>query len=164
MAFRNGAVSTSTRSGGRSSSAGSWRPRVASGSGAGRASSSGSPAPTAETTRSTWSTPTMGGAPCSACGQRCLPDRAASFAAVASVQLARPWRVVLSHRIAVPAFLIALTALSAVLRTRQLNGGFWIDEGLSVGIAHHHWSSIPGLLRQDGSPPGYYLLLGLWIR
>jgi mannosyltransferase len=83
---------------------------------------------------------------------------------VASVQLARPWRAVLSHRIAVPAFLIALTALSAVLRTRQLNGGFWIDEGLSVGIAHHHWSSIPALLRQDGSPPGYYLLLGLWIR
>ena len=70
----------------------------------------------------------------------------------------------LSRRIAVPAFLIALTALSAFLRTRQLNAGFWIDEGLSVGIAHHHWSSIPGLLRQDGSPPGYYLLLGLWIR
>ena len=83
---------------------------------------------------------------------------------MASVQLARPWRVVLSHRIAVPAFLIALTALSAFLRTRELNAGFWIDEGLSVGIAHHHWSSIPGLLRQDGSPPGYYLLLGLWIR
>jgi mannosyltransferase len=83
---------------------------------------------------------------------------------VTSVQLARPWRVVLSHRISVPAFLVALVALSAVLRTRQLNAGFWIDEGLSVGIAHHHWSSIPGLLRQDGSPPGYYLLLGLWIR
>jgi mannosyltransferase len=83
---------------------------------------------------------------------------------VASVQLARPRRVVLSHRIAVPAFLVALTALSAFLRTRELNAGFWIDEGLSVGIAHHHWSSIPGLLRQDGSPPGYYLLLGLWIR
>ncbi len=83
---------------------------------------------------------------------------------MASVQLARPWRLVLSRRIAVPAFLIALTALSAFLRTRELNAGFWIDEGLSVGIAHHHWSSIPGLLRQDGSPPGYYLLLGLWIR
>ena len=83
---------------------------------------------------------------------------------MASVQLARPWRVVLSHRIAVPAFLLVLTALSAFLRTRELNAGFWIDEGLSVGIAHHHWSSIPGLLRQDGSPPGYYLLLGLWIR
>ena len=63
-----------------------------------------------------------------------------------------------------PLFLIALTALSAFLRTRALNAGFWIDEGLSVGIAHHHWSSIPRLLRQDGSPPGYYLLLGLWIR
>ncbi len=83
---------------------------------------------------------------------------------MASVQLARPWRDVLSHRLAVPAFLTALTALSAFVRTRQLNGGFWIDEGLSVGIAHHHWSSIPGLLTQDGSPPGYYLLLGLWIR
>jgi mannosyltransferase len=83
---------------------------------------------------------------------------------VASVQLARPWRAVLSYRLAVPALLIVLTVLSAFLRTRRLNGGFWIDEGLSVGIAHHHWSSIPGLLRQDGSPPGYYLLLGLWIR
>ena len=83
---------------------------------------------------------------------------------MASVQLAAPRRALLSHRISVPAFLIALIAVSAVLRTRQLNGGFWIDEGLSVGIAHHHWSSIPGLLTQDGSPPGYYLLLGLWIR
>jgi mannosyltransferase len=83
---------------------------------------------------------------------------------VASVQLARPWRAVLSYRLAVPALLIVLTALSALLRTRRLNGGFWIDEGLSVGIAHHHWSSIPGLLTEDGSPPGYYLLLGLWIR
>ncbi len=83
---------------------------------------------------------------------------------MASVQLARPWRAVLSYRLAVPALLIVLTALSAFLRTRRLNGGFWIDEGLSVGIAHHHWSSIPGLLTEDGSPPGYYLLLGLWIR
>ncbi len=83
---------------------------------------------------------------------------------MASVQLAAPRRALLSRRIYVPAFLIALTGVSAVLRTRQLNGGFWIDEGLSVGIAHHHWSSIPGLLNQDGSPPGYYLLLGLWIR
>ena len=33
-----------------------------------------------------------------------------------------------------------------------------------MGIAHHHWSSIPHLLRQDGSPPAYYMLLGLWIR
>jgi hypothetical protein len=54
--------------------------------------------------------------------------------------------------------------LSLYLRTRQLGAGFWIDEGISVGVAHHHWSSIPGLLREDGSPPAYYMLLGLWIR
>lgn len=63
-----------------------------------------------------------------------------------------------------PVALAGLTAISLFLRTRQLNAGFWIDEGISVGIAHHHWSAIPSLLRQDGSPPAYYMLLGLWIR
>jgi len=70
----------------------------------------------------------------------------------------------LASRWVTPAILTALTALSLLLRTRILNAGFWIDEGLSVGIAHHHWTSIPHLLRQDGSPPAYYMLLGLWIR
>ena len=64
----------------------------------------------------------------------------------------------------VPALLVALVGLSLVLRSSQLGQGFWIDEGISVGVAHHHWSSIPHVLRQDGSPPGYYMLLGLWIR
>jgi mannosyltransferase len=68
------------------------------------------------------------------------------------------------RRAAVPATLALLILLSLLLRTRQLGAGFWIDEGLSVGIAHHHWWSIPGILNQDGSPPAYYLLLGLWIR
>ncbi len=71
---------------------------------------------------------------------------------------------VLAARFSTPAILCLLTALSLLLRTRQLNAGFWIDEGLSVGIAHHHLASIPGLLHKDGSPPGYYLLLGVWIR
>src|SRR5205814_1288112 len=62
-------------------------------------------------------------------------------------------------RWATPALLAALTAVSLFLRTRILNAGFWIDEGLSVGIAHHHLWSIPHLLRQDGSPPLYYMLL-----
>jgi mannosyltransferase len=70
----------------------------------------------------------------------------------------------LESRWAAPVILVALTALSLFIRTRQLNAGFWIDEGISVGLAHHHWSSIPSLLRQDGSPPAYYMLLGLWIR
>lgn len=70
----------------------------------------------------------------------------------------------LESRWATPALLGVLTALSLLVRTRVLGAGFWIDEGISVGIAHHHLSSIPHLLRQDGSPPLYYLLLGVWIR
>jgi len=62
------------------------------------------------------------------------------------------------------AAVLGLLALSFALRVTQLRAGFWIDEGISVGVAHHHWSSIPHVLRQDGSPPAYYMLLGLWIR
>jgi hypothetical protein len=67
-------------------------------------------------------------------------------------------------RWAIPAALTALLLLSLYLRTRQIGAWFWIDEGISVGVAHHHWTSIPHVLRQDGSPPAYYMLLGLWIR
>ena len=49
------------------------------------------------------------------------------------------------------------------MRTRLLDTGFWIDEGLSVGIADRSVLDIPGVLRQDGSPPLYYMLLGLWL-
>ncbi len=70
----------------------------------------------------------------------------------------------LAARWAVPVAIPALVLLSLFIRTRDLHGGFWIDEGISVGIAHEHWTSIPHLLRQDGSPPAYYMLLGLWIR
>ena len=59
--------------------------------------------------------------------------------------------------------LALLCAVSVFLRTRVLGGGFWIDEGISVGIAHHHLTAIPHLLRQDGAPPLYYLLLHVWI-
>ena len=59
--------------------------------------------------------------------------------------------------------LALLCAGSLWLRTRVLGAGFWIDEGISVGIAHHHLTAIPHLLRQDGSPPLYYLLLHVWI-
>ena len=57
----------------------------------------------------------------------------------------------------------ALVALSLVLRTRAIGAGFWIDEGLSVGISSHHLTAIPHLLREDGSPPLYYLLLHGWM-
>lgn len=57
-----------------------------------------------------------------------------------------------------------LLLVSLYLRSGQLGAGLWIDEGISIGIAHHHWTSIPGLLNQDGSPPAYYMLLSLWIQ
>jgi hypothetical protein len=66
-------------------------------------------------------------------------------------------------RWATPAVLVALVAISAVLRTRILDAGYWIDEGLSVGIANHGLFDIPGLLKEDGSPPLYYMLLHVWI-
>lgn len=56
-----------------------------------------------------------------------------------------------------------LVGLSLLVRTRILSAGFWIDEGLSVGIASHPFTEIPGLLRQDGSPPLYYLALHIWM-
>ena len=68
-------------------------------------------------------------------------------------------RAVSSARVAAPLGIGVLLALSVLLRTRQLDVGFWIDEGLSVGIADRPIGDIPGVLRQDGSPPLYYLLL-----
>ena len=58
----------------------------------------------------------------------------------------------------------ALVVVSFLLRSTALHARYWIDEGLSVGIAGHPLDTIPGLLRQDGSPPLYYLLLGVWTR
>jgi hypothetical protein len=60
--------------------------------------------------------------------------------------------------------LLGLLVLSFLLRYTAIHARYWIDEGLSVGIASHPLTDIPGILRQDGSPPLYYLLLGLWTR
>jgi mannosyltransferase len=60
-------------------------------------------------------------------------------------------------------FLLVLTGISAYLRTRYLSGQFWIDEALTTGISSHPLSAIPGVLRHDGSPPLFYLLLHFWI-
>ncbi|HEV2760386.1 MAG TPA: hypothetical protein VGV86_12535 [Acidimicrobiales bacterium] len=54
-------------------------------------------------------------------------------------------------------------ATSLGLRLADFGSWLWMDEGISVGIASHPLSEIPGLLRQDGSPPLYYLLLHGWM-
>ena len=58
---------------------------------------------------------------------------------------------------------VALLAVSVHVRTRALGAPFWGDEGLSAGIASHPLTAIPGVLREDGSPPLYYLLLHVWM-
>ena len=64
---------------------------------------------------------------------------------------------------AVAVGLLALVALSLKVRTRAIGAPFWGDEGLSVGIASHPLHAIPGVLREDGSPPLYYILLHVWM-
>lgn len=64
--------------------------------------------------------------------------------------------------VATAAGLALLVGLSVALRTQVIDAKLWIDEGLSIGIASHSLVDIPGLLRQDGSPPFYYLLLAVW--
>ena len=57
----------------------------------------------------------------------------------------------------------AMVVLAALLRVPTLGRAYWVDEGISVGIASHHLSQIPGLLRLDGSPPLFYMLLHFWV-
>src|SRR6202042_3785326 len=61
------------------------------------------------------------------------------------------------------AILIVLTAISAYLRTKYITGQFWEDEAITTGIASHSLSAIPGVMRHDGSPPLFYLMLHVWI-
>jgi hypothetical protein len=75
----------------------------------------------------------------------------------AAARLPRGWG-------AAAAGIVVLCALSLWLRSTAIHAPFWIDEGLSVGISSHPLHEIPTVLRQDGSPPLYYLLLGVWMR
>lgn len=86
-----------------------------------------------------------------------LAPRRPAVALTASDKLRIPGWVVVTAACAL------LLALSLFIRTRQLGVPFWMDEGLSVGIAAHPLSALPGLMRQDGSPPLYYALLHGWM-
>lgn len=61
------------------------------------------------------------------------------------------------------ALLVVLVAGAFALHLLGLGTSFWMDEGLSVGIASHPLLGIPGVLIQDGSPPLYYMLLHVWM-
>lgn len=66
--------------------------------------------------------------------------------------------------VAIGVLVLALTLFSLYLRTRSLGASLWMDEGLSIGIASQPLLDIPGVLRQDGSPPLYYMLLHGWMQ
>ena len=59
--------------------------------------------------------------------------------------------------------LAALMVASLALRVGALDSGYWIDEGIAVGIASHDLADIPRIMSQDGNPPLYYLLLHGWM-
>jgi mannosyltransferase len=61
------------------------------------------------------------------------------------------------------ALLVVLLAISAFMRTRYISGQYWMDEALTVGISSHPLAAIPGILRHDGSPPLFYVLLHGWM-
>jgi hypothetical protein len=76
--------------------------------------------------------------------------------------VARFWALPVELRVALGVAFLA--GFSVALRTQAIHARYWIDEGLSVGIGSHPLLDIPGVLRQDGSPPLYYMLLGVWMR
>jgi hypothetical protein len=84
-------------------------------------------------------------------------------APLAAVTLDRPRIAARPAVIAAVVLGVAVAAWSLYVRTRAFGAAYWIDEGLSIGIAKHSLVDIPGVLRQDGSPPLYYLLLHFWI-
>jgi mannosyltransferase len=84
------------------------------------------------------------------------PASSSSFSAARAFAARHPWALRIAG-------LAAIMLLSVSLRTHALTAKFWIDEGLSVGIAHHSFLDIPGVLRKDGSPPLYYMLLHVWM-
>jgi mannosyltransferase len=60
-------------------------------------------------------------------------------------------------------FLVLLTAFSFHERGATLSGQYWMDEAITVGISSHPLSQIPGILRMDGAPPLFYMMMHFWM-
>ena len=86
------------------------------------------------------------------------------MASVASRPRALPRLGSLPNNFVLPVLvLLGLFVVSAYLRTNSLGESLWMDEGLSIGIASQPLLDIPSILRMDGSPPLYYMLLSVWM-
>jgi mannosyltransferase len=85
-------------------------------------------------------------------------------ASVASRPRALPTIGSLSSGFVLPGLVVVgLLAVSLYLRTESLGESLWMDEGLSIGIASQPLLDIPHILRVDGSPPLYYMMLSVWM-
>jgi mannosyltransferase len=73
------------------------------------------------------------------------------------------WLRNLPSWVRVSAILLLLCAASVYIRSRYVGGQYWMDEGITVGISSHSLAAIPGIMRVDGSPPLFYLLLHIWM-
>lgn len=58
---------------------------------------------------------------------------------------------------------VTIVLVLAVLVRLHSASSLWLDESLSVNIARLPLHELPAALREDGSPPLYYLLLHGWI-
>lgn len=61
------------------------------------------------------------------------------------------------------AVLTGLTVGALLLRIPTIGRAYWVDEAISVGIASHPLRDLPPLLRLDGSPPLWYVILHFWM-
>ncbi len=57
----------------------------------------------------------------------------------------------------------ALVLVASLVLRFWTNSDLWLDEALTVNIARHPLHQIPSLLRNDGAPPLYYVLLHAWM-
>ncbi len=58
---------------------------------------------------------------------------------------------------------IAVSIAIGILLRFVIRSDLWLDEALSVNIAHLPVSQIPTWLKHDGAPPLYYVLLHYWM-
>ncbi|MGH9006812.1 MAG: glycosyltransferase family 39 protein [Acidimicrobiales bacterium] len=59
---------------------------------------------------------------------------------------------------------VVLVVVAGLVLRFWTRSALWLDEALTVDIARHPLSQLHHLLRQDGAPPLYYLLLHLWMK
>ncbi len=73
------------------------------------------------------------------------------------------WFERLPRRLTTAGIVLLLVAISAVVRTRTLSGQLWFEEAIATGVAQHSLGALPGVLREAGSAPLYYVVLHFWI-